>query len=1302
MRETRLGVLTKTVIRSPVVKWILHAQIRHRKLNDVVLVGDHFIQVKQVGEEGHLQHVAHKTDFDARIRAANVFGLTDSSEEDVLVKDEKDDATAQSTTAPPQLVVLTLDSNDLVFLYLITNSDGSLRFVQQSCPMPTFDRILYQPGEHLAIDPHARAVAVAANEREVVLYSAKTKDRLTLELRLGNKDWCPVSAQRPLQVDGVIQHIDFLIPGVGDEDHIILLVIVAEKGTIKAVWIDWYYSSDLQQAQIHPSQPLYSANTVPSLLIPLSNANFMVISGEEMMLVKNIVSGSATVITLNSLESVAVQSGSSPRRPLWASWCRPRRTRNGSRDKDHLYLAREDGLVFWVLCTSHDRIESSFAGDLECNIGTAFASLGNDEDPDILAVSGDMSSGRVVSIGHWPRGGRLSQLSRSDTMEMSLIETIPNWASTTDMISTNLPHHYGRLSRSTDSILVTSGRAPYGAITEIRRGLEARLSAWFELDGLRSVTGVWTMPVAASDSLLILLARPSSTQVLEVPDCDFEQTQELGATASLALDTAHRTITADVTASGHIIQITDNSICITMTPSSNFEDSAKRSCKAGESILAAAIDVSGPMFVTADRRHGMFFLCCFCLSESPESTSALLRVGDYQQGKPNKLEYEPLAVAAATLDAETFIAVATSNGQLRFFVFDHKSRSSQSVGQVVFPGPADSLRLCDSLLLLQGASASQLLVACGLRDGTLFSAGVDVNDGTDISTGVGRVVKIGSTSVKLTQCGEAGRCAMGISGSDTCLITCDDNDSEELTIQSVWVSDKVRPALAQPTLVACNMMPPAELLATNEFDGAMVLIGGDDFMVATLARIAGMVPRQIPVSGAPNRVLYAEQQRCLVVASLCAEAKTAESNAARGEQKRSIWPAIDFISARDSEPSCTYDLQPGERVYALLEWSFKLPEEDRTWSFVLVGGSYVRSSGKQRGRVTFLQPTNRKWEIVDVKQGRSESFEAPVYALALYDDLTYVACSGQQVFLQRFTVEGRRWASLCEPFRLASAGVFATVSDRLIYISTAEDSLVVLRLEGDDGEAEGLRKLVLVSTAPKAHTSLSHMVLDTETAEDKTPLVLLSTKYGQLVGLKSPLPSVSERSQSSTADIVFEARLPISLTRLRRGSFRASWKAEPPEGILVDNIIGTAADGSVTGIAILNFELWRRLCWLQRLCEWSEDLSPHSYQTPAYSATEVSYGRDERAVPIGLSRQASNEEIVLRAPSDPLAESHIDGDVLARLLEHGGANKLRELIRTIAQRDDRVGTWIRQHEEDELNAVDETMEILRRLLDSWL
>ncbi|KAK4541683.1 hypothetical protein LTR36_007827 [Oleoguttula mirabilis] len=1315
-----VGILTRTVIKSPVVRWLLHARLRRKGLNDLVFVGEDVVHVKQVCGDGHLEQIATKADFDARIRAAKIFSIgSEPSDEDILVKTEDGASTKRSTSAPLDLLVLTLDNNDLVFLYLV-ESGGSVHFVQQACPMPKFDCVLYQPGEHLAVDPHARALAVAANEREVVLYSAKTAQRIKTELSTGYRHWCPVSAQRPLQVEGIIQHMEFLIPPSDDEDHVILLLIVIDQGKTKAIWIEWYFTSDLHRARVHPGQPLDTARTVSGLLIPLRNAAFMIVSGSDVRLWKNLLSGSASGTTLGALEAEPRNSGDSPRQPVWASWCRPRRSRAASRDKDHLYLVREDGLVFLVHAMS-ESLTSSSAGHFECHVGTAFASLGDTDEPDILAVAGDMSAGRVVSIGHWPNP-RVSDLSYGDTMKMDLIETIPNWASATDLITTTTRSPQGRSSRTTQSgagMLVTSGRQPYGSITELRYGLEARLCAYFPLDGLDSVTGIWVVPVItsgsgriATGSVLMFFTNPSATRLLSIAeDDDGFEPQELDASKCPALDLTRSTLAVACLPDGRIVQVTTGSVAVTAGLNAHFEDSSKRVCEEHHHILTAVIEPRRSVILTAEQRGDSHFICSVYLPAQGDSDEMTTSADDCHICEGTRaLVGVPTAIAAAPIPSGVLAVVGTTDGHLSVFEIG-RDNSIHGVCRTTMPRSQDVPTVCDYLVLQQSNDSASILATCALRDGRLHSVIIEPVSGGSYRCGDNHTVDFGSTAVKLVQVPNNRSQACAMSGADTCLLSWDGRDVYSLVISNMWISDKERPELAQGPVVACTQMPQADALAFPELADYLVMVSGDEIFITSIQTSPTTVPRQVPVSGTPNRLLYAEQQRCFVVASTKTAIRSFPTPSSRPEERRQIWPAIDFIPARSDKPTFTYDLQPGQRVHALLEWSFRL-DESKSYSFVLVGGTRIRSDGSQGGFVTFLQPINRSWEVVDVKvQDGSRGirkFDAPVYALALWDELTYVVCYGQYIMLYRFLVKERRWVEVCAPYRLASPGVFVTVAAPLIYVSTMADSLVTLELrlcqtvnnDRDAGADGRLPKLVPVSMGPQAHECLSHLILQPNTPD---ALALLSTKNGRIIGLTSPSHTSDARPRRHSADILFEARLPRSLTRVRQSDVRPKWKPASPPGVLTDNLIGTAPDGTLVGLALLDGKLWRRLFWLQRLCEWSEHLSPHSFQTPAYDATDVGYIRDERALPIGLSTaNEQGDEIVLRTMNSGPEDMHINGDILACILQPGGAEKLRHIIERTAEREDWIGEWVGDHLGAEMAVVDEVVELLQTVLDRWV
>lgn len=136
-------------------------------------------------------------------------------------------------------------------------------------------------------------------------------------------------------------------------------------------------------------------------------------------------------------------------------------------------------------------------------------------------------------------------------------------------------------------------------------------------------------------------------------------------------------------------------------------------------------------------------------------------------------------------------------------------------------------------------------------------------------------------------------------------------------------------------------------------------------------------------------------------------------------------------------------------------------------------------------------------------------------------------------------------------------------------------------------------------------------------------------------------------------------------------------------------------------------KLWRRLFWLQRVVEWSVDFSPHLARLPPYGVDdEVGRGR-ERGVPAGFlaGREDEEEEEIALFPADslgPEADRHVDGDVLARVLQPGGVERLKGALREMADRQDRVGLWVARHLDGEVEAVEGVVEEVRVLVNMWM
>ncbi|EME86384.1 uncharacterized protein MYCFIDRAFT_214228 [Pseudocercospora fijiensis CIRAD86] len=1289
-----IGVYTKTVVQSSAIRWILHARIRHRGRNDVVFVGEDFIQVKEVGKEGHLVDIATCANFDARIRAATTFHHTDdSTDEDFLVKLEKDAASFRRDAAPPQSIVLTLDSNDLVFVFLRLHGDGTFHFVQQTCPMPSFDRILFQPGEHLAVDPFSRAIAVAANEKEVLLYAAKPKDQIQYEIKQKDKDWCPVSAQKSVKVDGVIQHVDFLTPPADDTDHIILLLIVVDQHRTKAIRIDWHYSTGPRHAQVHPGQALESAQQVSNLLIPLQEAAFLLVTGDEITLWKNILSGSATAFGLPQPTASPKYPGISACAPVWASWAKPRRSQAARSSKDFIYLVREDGLVSLITIpnTAPTGLQQSVAGDLDCHVGTAFASLGDEGDPDILCVAGSASSGKVVSIGNWP-----SALTRSDAMNMEVIEVLPNWASATDMICTDMLHSSRSRNKDQESVLVTSGKQPFGTITEIRRGVEARLSVFLELEGLRTVTDVWVLPDLSLGATVIVLSCPDSTRLLAA-GVDFESLDEVGD--GLAFDSRWKTLAAGLTSSAHLVQITERTICASTALQANFEDTSKHSLPEDQAIVASWIIPNASVIVNAERQDNGHAIVCYHITNNDTDSTI-------QPGPRLHIPYEPLSITAVCHQKSVLTLTATNDGKIALVHF-RQDGAPLCYAKELSTASHDNA-ICDNVVILE--ANDQLLAVCGLRDGRVIGIEIHLDAGEPL--GQEHSISLGHSTVKLVHLAAYKHSSIAMTASSTYLLSWSGGSASSMACENIWVTDKARPELSQGPIAACTQMPSANHLSSDTLADALMMISGDELLVADLEHKPSTVPRQIAVSSTPNRVVYAEALRQLVCCGLVAEARKFPSSRPQSapEEKRQIWPRLEFIPAKGSMPTYIHDMQPGERVSAILPWSLRA-STDKTYAHILVGGSYMRTNGKRRGKVTFLQPVVTKsqtWEISEIREARATVFDEEVYSLALYDDTTYIACTGDSIHIQRLSVEESRWDKICPPFKMASPGVHVTVEkdsngEKVIVIATNADSLIALKLL-ETREEDGTTKCSLspVAMGPQADLLISHLIVPTpEQSEDKTSLFsLASSKYGRLIGMMLPVEtSTQSASQSgySSGTMCFEAQLWRSVTRMVRNP-PAMRKGAAPTGIVSERMTGSATDGAVVNIALLDPTLWRKLFWLQRLIERNKTLSPRCHRDPPYISGGEGMTGESRALPVGFGGEMA---VAMTTSNSKLNDFHIDGDVLARALLPGAPAAIKQVLVDLSEKEDAVGEWVRAHLETEVAAVEDTIRMVKRI-DDWM
>ncbi len=167
-----LGLITKTLVRSPVINRIIPARIRHRTKNDVLFISSNSVAIKEAKEDYTLGEIATKSDFDSTIKSARIIGerryYTKQDSQGMLLKDSHawiptftdedddlsdEDATQNLRELPPHILVLALESSRLVFLCAVSgkSEQPELLSSQKALPAPTSHS--QGLGQLLAVDP---------------------------------------------------------------------------------------------------------------------------------------------------------------------------------------------------------------------------------------------------------------------------------------------------------------------------------------------------------------------------------------------------------------------------------------------------------------------------------------------------------------------------------------------------------------------------------------------------------------------------------------------------------------------------------------------------------------------------------------------------------------------------------------------------------------------------------------------------------------------------------------------------------------------------------------------------------------------------------------------------------------------------------------------------------------------------------------------------------------------------------------------------------------------------------------------
>lgn len=498
----------------------------------------------------------------------------------------------------------------------------------------------------------------------------------------------------------------------------ILLLLVSKDIRTYLVCYEWETAGSIQNVRpkmIRRQLPLEEG--LSTVLVPLKKAaSFMLIASSSITIYNNVTDPSQA--RKRPRRYPIKVSGRDPHRSLlWTQWARPVRNWIYSQNQDGIYLCREDSKILYVEIENQGEVNLQHdLGKLDCDIDTGFAILDRGfEGGDLLVAAGNMSDGGVfVEDARQPP---------------RCIQTIPNWAPVLDsVILGSQEREYNSQNRQADffgdRIFACSGPTfGHGAVTELRRGLEAQIGLMIEQEESSSILNLWAIPDALSGGTLFFSSTPDSSSVLFMPEDAQGEVFAMDEESSGA-DLSSQTLVAGSTPEGVIIQVTSSSINLAVLGESNPRLS--ENCQTGEQIITATAAGKLSLLAVAVRKDDAVHIGIgkVGLFDKSLQFSAI--------GQPLALSCEPICLSIETLGSVPVLFIGTSEGKVLATYIDSESGLGSLYEQdIVLEKDSNESKTCESLALISTARHGRgggPKLFCGLRSGNVVVFDIHVGE----------------------------------------------------------------------------------------------------------------------------------------------------------------------------------------------------------------------------------------------------------------------------------------------------------------------------------------------------------------------------------------------------------------------------------------------------------------------------------------------------------------------------------------------------------------------------------------------
>ncbi|KAI0165679.1 hypothetical protein GGR57DRAFT_497155 [Xylariaceae sp. FL1272] len=1261
--EPTYGLLTKTVIESPVICWALPAQLRSASLNDIALVSERSVQICEICPDHQLRSVVAKKDFGSKIQNCLVIGdhaYLDTAEEKLrasLMRPQSDDidmsdavladdpSSVQEGATFQQLLVLVLEDGDMVFLACAPTDDGGWRFLSWSTDLARSTKLVDLRVHHMAISSSWDYLTLACGD---LLLVAQLRPMKQIQRKFSEDGQFDdhIIGTKTHSVKGFIHQIAFLHPGPDKRSQIILLAIVVKHGVSKLVIVEWHTADPLQaifRAEDFQGYRLEEDFHLPLLVIPLKfECQFLFITEDKIVIGSDVLSGPPNFASfaLAVREETAQYHGIHA--PLWTAWTRPMRNNdyfNGFSDiretcapKDAVYLAREDGWIFFIQIAADSGIEAAVSmGPLSCNIDTAFASIGIAAMP-IDGRTENITGDLILAGGRTGPGAICKVEPRKSLQEVG---PLLSWSPTVDFAVTGdassrqqAPADKAYDQRQTpEKAFICSGTGGSGSILEMRYGIQAKIG--LDLEYPSPIRHGWVISkyeAIPEDGFWILLALPDHSTILQISH-DFSEVSEKD-TDTTGFDLSSVTLAVHV-ATNFVVQVTTN--CITVvSPNNTDRQSIQEITNAPMSTIANAT-ISDSIIALAMFSSSESAIAVVCLTpdglslkrsipvEGEITCLALCRLLGGLVVLAGIWKDNRAALVVYTIEPEHFSLLPEEG---RFLEIEKVAHGPQYLSNEIEHGTCGPLT---SIVSTHSDHEKQRFVV-GTRNGDVLTVQTHLTSQTvDCETdrhhfGVATSQVFAGPSNRdattILVCNDSGLAAM--SGFDRQRR----GRVYENTFR-VWFTDAKQPNMASPLINSVVTMDQS----TDRRDPISIMIAGSRILVTEMQFGPAPVPRIFPVGGTPLKIMYSERLNAIVTIvskrgfpSLHFLDPLTGADISLPVIKKPKTDKVDYIEGLG---------RPNTKISALSEWCCVTDRGSNLTCLVILLHSQDRARvllvGADHGGSTTAKESPRRirfWQSHDRKIDPG----APV-ALATNKDGIFVSIEHSVYYLGLATKDDRQMGlRIHRKHELPSTVTAMQLVGDNLHVVTARHSLVVLNakffplsnrvplnIRSDMIRRNGLQSIVV-----DAHG---------ESGEQRH-ITLLSDPMCGIHGLGLPGP------RSTSLKLKFRGVAGGSIRKFAQARTRPVWvQNRTPYRLLECGapescILGLTIDGSVIQFSLLSEAEWKLLRYIQNLAVCFPDICPW--------------------------RPASLTEDLSLDPS-PNTNMHIDGDIIERIVERRGS-----------------------------------------------